>query len=111
MTPYEFAKTSPKDKVKWLSSVSPTNSWASGDDIFCLHCDALFKAEDIACDDEGDPTYPLCHSSTPLDFHHLPWWREDLCKESGDGEQHVWRVEPLHAKLGELRKIPASNAN
>jgi hypothetical protein len=75
MTQSEFAKMESAGRAEWLSQVSPTNVWAFGDDVFCLHCDGLFKAEDVACDNEGDPTCPLCHSSTPLDFHRLPWWR------------------------------------
>jgi hypothetical protein len=113
MTQMEFSRMMPAARAKWLNRVSPTSKWKFGDDVFCLHCDGLFKAEDVACDDEGDPTCPLCHSSTPLDFHHLPWWREDLCKELDaeveTDEQHAWKVEPIHATPGQPRTIPRPN--
>jgi hypothetical protein len=115
MTRTEFSKMTPAARAKWLNKVSPTNKWRLGDDVFCLHCDALFKAEDVACDDEGDPTCPLCHSSTPLDFHHMPWWREDLCKqldaELETDEQHAWKVEPIHATPGQPFRVPRQDAN
>ena len=111
MTQSEFATMKPAARAKWLNRVSPTHKWAPGDDVFCLHCDGLFKTEDVACDAEGDPTCPLCHSSTPMDFHHLPRWREDLCKEVDSDEQQTWRVEPIHATPGEPRRIPRPDAN
>jgi hypothetical protein len=110
MTQKRFSNMKPEAKARWLNEVSPTDSWAPGDDVFCLHCDAVFKAEDVACDDEGDPTCPVCHSSTPLDFHHLPWWREDLCKEVDTDEQHSWKVDPIHATPGKPSIIPRPDA-
>jgi hypothetical protein len=109
MTQKQFSKMDSSAKAKWLNRVSPTSKWALGDDVFCLHCDAVFKAEDVACDEEGDPTCPICHSSTPLDFHHLPWWREDLCKEVDTDEQHAWKVDPIRATPGQPRTIPKPN--
>ena len=106
MTGKQFSKMDASAKAKWLNRVSPTSKWALGDDVFCLHCDAVFKAEDVACDEEGDPTCPICHSSTPLDFHYLPWWREDLCKSVDTDEQHAWKVEPIHATPGQPHRIP-----
>jgi hypothetical protein len=108
MTQKEFATMLPKARAEWLNKVSPTGTWKFGDDIFCLQCDAVFKAEDVACDPEGDPTCPLCHSSTPLDFHNLPWWRDDLTKEVDDEEQqqHAWKVEPITATPSKPRVIP-----
>lgn len=105
MTQNEFKTLKPDARAKWLNEVSPTNSWAFKDDVFCHHCDGLFKAEDVACDKDGDPTCPLCYASTPLDFHKLPWWREDLCNEPDGDEGYTWKVEPLHAISGQPRRI------
>src|ERR1019366_6789504 len=105
MNQSQFSKMDPAAKVKWLTRVSPTNRWALGDDVFCLHCDGVFKAEDVACDEEGDPTCPVCHSSTLLDFGHLPWWREDLCDQVDTEEQHVWKVTPIQATPGQPYKL------
>ena len=80
-----------------------------GDDVYCLHCDAVFKAEDVACDDVGDPTCPLCISSTPLDFAEIPWWREDLVGQTADEKDVInqWCVEPIHAEAGKPTHLPA----
>ncbi|HZV36803.1 MAG TPA: hypothetical protein VFB72_19655 [Verrucomicrobiae bacterium] len=111
MTKSEFAKLAPSHRVNWLDDVSPTQSWKLGDDVFCLHCDAIFKAEDVACDTDGDPTCPACQSSTPLDFHHMPWWREDLCQEVDSDEQYAWKGKPLHATPGKPDRLPKSEKN
>ena len=78
MTQERFAQMSAAERAVWLDRVSPTSRWVMGDDVFCLHCDGVFKAEEVACDNEGDPMCPLCQSGTPLDFAHFPWWRGDL---------------------------------
>ena len=103
MTPAQFLDLTPAEKAEWLDEVSPTGSWALRDDVFCLHCDAVFKAEDVACDDEGDPTCPVCRTSTPLDFHRLPWWREDLIDETDDGRK--WKGQTITAMPGNPRQI------
>jgi hypothetical protein len=115
MTQKKFAGLTPAQRVAWLDRVSPTNSWAPNDDVFCLHCDAVFKAEDVACDEEGDPTCPLCRSSTPLDFDPLPWWREDLTRsaESEDDyeSKHEWIGTPITAEPGKPRLLPERGMN
>lgn len=79
--------------------------------FFCLHCDGVWKAEDVACDDEGDPTCPVCSNSTPLDFHDLPWWRKDLVKEIDGDAQYEWHRQPIQAEAGKPGKLPTPNAN
>ena len=101
----------PAKRAAWLNRVSPKDRWAKGDDVFCLHCDGVFKAEDVACDRDGDPTCPVCQSSTPLDFAHLPWWREDLTKEVDGEEQHEWAVKPIVAEAGRPRILPKVDHN
>ena len=100
-------------RVKWLNERDPINQWSVGDDVYCLHCDGVFKAEDVGCDDEADPTCPVCKSSTPLDFAHLPWWREDLVEQTpGECEMiNKWRVEPITAESGKPKVLPAKNTN
>lgn len=55
--------------------------------------EAVSRAEDVACE-----PCPLCHA-TPLDFHHLPWWREDLTKFADDADgyetNYAWRIRPI----------------
>jgi hypothetical protein len=107
MTQSELFGMLPSERAKWLTSVSPTSTWEEGDNVFCLHCDGVFKAEDVACDPEGDPTCPVCRASTPLDFHYIPWWRSDLVKE-GDGElDWEWRGTPIVAIEGKPMNLPA----
>jgi hypothetical protein len=97
-----------KERVEWLNERDPLRQWSVGDDVFCLHCDGVFKAEDVACDHEGDPTCPLCNSSTPLDFAEIPWWREDLVKQRPDNYRMVntWRVKPVQAIAGKPGHLP-----
>ncbi len=106
MTLIEFSRMDAVSKATWLDSVSPTSSWSLGDDVFCLQCDGIFKAEDVACDSEGDPTCPICKSSTPLDFHHIPWWRDDLVGEDSDGGR-FWNGKPVTATPGKPSRLPA----
>jgi hypothetical protein len=98
-----------EEKIAWLNEHDPLHEWAMGDDVYCLHCDAVFKAEDVACDDVGDPTCPLCISSTPLDFAEIPWWREDLVGQTADEKDVInqWCVEPIHAEAGKPTHLPA----
>jgi len=109
----------PQKRVEWLDSVSPTGRWKFGDDVFCLHCDGIWKAEDITCDHEGDPTCPVCSGSSPIDFHHLPWWRDDLVaekeeygEEDAEGDRRFkWIRTPLEATAGQPRKLPSVSNN
>jgi hypothetical protein len=64
------------ERIEWLNARDPLHQWKVGQDVYCLHCDGVFKAEAVAVDGEGDPCCPLCLGATPLDFHPAPWWRE-----------------------------------
>ena len=75
MTQQELLQLRPAERAAWLDECSITHSWADGDTVFCLHCDGEFQAAQVHCDQEGDPTCPLCHAATPLDFAPTPWWR------------------------------------
>lgn len=101
----ELRSMTPEDRVAWLGSRSITGGWTVGEDVFCLHCDGVWKAEDVSCDLQGDPTCPVCRSSTPLDFHGLPWWREDLVREDDD-TQYVWGVTPIRGEVGKPMTLP-----
>ncbi len=57
-----------EEKVSWLNEQDALRRWSVGEDVLCLLCKGVFKAEDVASDFVGDPTCPLCISSTPLDF-------------------------------------------
>jgi hypothetical protein len=93
-----------KERIEWLNARDPLHQWKVGQDVYCLHCEAVFKAEDIGEDAEGLLGCPLC-GATPLDLHSEPWWREDLTEEK---LEHVWRVEPIRATPGQPRKLPPS---
>jgi hypothetical protein len=97
-----------KERVDWLNKRDPLHQWSVDDDIFCLHCDGIFKAQDVAQDIEADPTCPVCHTSSPIDFREIPWWREDLVEQSADHEGvfNEWRVEPIHAEAGKPCRLP-----
>jgi hypothetical protein len=97
-----------EETVAWLNERDPLRQWSAGDDVYCLHCDGVFKAEDVACDHEGDPTCPLCISSTPLDFDEIPWWREDLVDQTADEKEihNQWRVKPICAEPGKPGRLP-----
>jgi hypothetical protein len=105
MTNDQLQTMSPQQRAEWLDSVSPISSFRLGQDVFCMHCDGVFKAEDVSCDNEGDPTCPCCKSSTPLDFHGAPWWREDLMDEDDEGIR-TWRVKTIKAEAGRPRQLP-----
>lgn len=111
MTQEELKKLSPKERANWLHERRAFGHWAEGDDVFCLHCDGVFKAEDVDCDPEGDPTCPVCHTSTPLDFDHLPWWRGDLTKGPNAEAGYVWSVTPIRATPGEPGRLPRADRN
>ena len=78
-----------EERVSWLNENDRLRRWSVGEDVFCLHCHGVFKAEDVACDYVGDPTCPLCISSTPLDFAKIP------CR----------RVEPARAVAGKPGRL------
>lgn len=61
-----------QEKVSWYTERDPFYEWVVGQDVYCLHCDAVFKAEDIGVDSEDLPECPLC-GATPLDLHPVPW--------------------------------------
>ena len=61
------------ERVEWLNERDPLHQWAVGDDIFCLHCDGVFKAQDVAHGDEDLPVCPVCRDGNPLDFADIPW--------------------------------------
>jgi hypothetical protein len=92
-------------RIEWLNARDPLNKWAVGDDVYCLHCDAVFKAEDVGEDTDGLPECPLC-TATSLDFHTLPWWREDLVDETSGRALYKWRVPRIRATPGQPRELP-----
>lgn len=94
-----------KDRVEWFNVRDPLNKWKVGQDVYCLHCEAVFKAEDIGVDSDGLPECPSC-GATPLDLHHVPWWREDLTNDSKQ-----WLVPPIRAVAGRVGKLPAAPWN
>ena len=97
-----------EEKISWLNERDPLRQWSVGDDVFCLHCDGVFKAEDVASDFEGDPTCPVCISSTPLDFAEIPWWRDDLVSEKWNKNDitRKWRNKPMRAVAGKPGRLP-----
>lgn len=96
-----------KDRVDWLNVRMPWQKWEVGQDIYCLHCDAVFKAEDVGEDHEGLPECPLC-DATPLDFHDKPFWREDLVEQAVVRGRlvNIWKAEPILATPGQPRQLP-----
>ncbi len=71
-----------------------------------MHCDGVFKAQDVFEDEDSDPNCPVCKRSSPIDFHPLPWWREDLTAEVSGPQQHIWRVSPIVATPGKPSVLP-----
>jgi hypothetical protein len=57
-----------EEKVSWLNEHDPRGKWAVGDDVQCRCCGGVFKAERTASDFVGEPTCPICITSTPADF-------------------------------------------
>lgn len=94
-----------KQTIEWLNKRDPIHQWSVDDDVFCLHCDGVFKAEDVARDRDGDPTCAVCKGATPLDFHHAPWWREDLMDEDNDGCH--WIGEPIRGLARQPKSLQA----
>lgn len=96
-----------KERVRWLNARDPLHQWKVGQDVYCLHCEAVFKAEDVGEAADGLPECPLC-DATPLDFHEQPFWREDLVGEKivRGRAIYIWRVEPICAVLGQPRTLP-----
>lgn len=73
------------------------------DDVFCLHCDGVFKAQDVVGFADDWPNCPVCQSSSPIDFAGIPWWRDDLVGQTAneDGFVYRWLVRPIDAVFGE----------
>jgi hypothetical protein len=96
-----------KDRVRWLNARDPLHKWSVGQDVYCLHCEAVFKAEDVGEDFDNLPECPLC-KATPLDFFTEPFWREDLIDQKVVGDRFVntWRVPPICAVPGQPRVLP-----
>lgn len=94
--------------VQWLNERDPLNEWSVDDDLFCLHCDGVFKAQDVFRDKNGDPNCPVCKNSSPLDFHSIPWWREDLTSatEGEDEFGYEWKGTPITAESGKPKSLP-----
>ncbi len=76
-----------EEKVSWLNEHDAVRRWSVGEDVLCLLCNGVFKAEDVASDFVGDPTCPLCISSTALDFAEV--------------------VKPVRAVAGKLGRLAA----
>lgn len=99
--------TNEEKKVQWLNDRDPLNKWSVGEDVYCLHCDGVFKAEDVGKDTDGLPECPRC-GATPLDFAGAPWWREDLVEEK---THYSWLVQPIRATPGQPGQLPPSSTN
>jgi hypothetical protein len=97
-----------KETVKWLNECDPIHTWKVAEDVFCMHCECVFKAEDVIEDDEGDPNCPMCRHSSPIDFHKEPWWRPDLTEQSATKYRvkSTWIVEPIRATPGQPTPLP-----
>lgn len=63
-----------QERVAWFNSVDPLHAWYVGQDVYCLHCEGSFKAEDVEEDSDGLACCPGfgCNGS-PLDFSPDPW--------------------------------------
>jgi hypothetical protein len=109
MTTTELMALAPTARAAWLSFHSPLNNWRAGQDVFCFHCDGVWKSEDVACNESGDPTCPVCLDSSPLGFSPLPWWRADLVVERYGLPQFQWASEAVTAEPGKPRTLPAPN--
>jgi hypothetical protein len=69
-----------EQKVDWLNERDPFHQWAVGDDIYCFHCEKIFKAENVVRDKYHDPNCPHCVGSSPMDFigRGSTLWPDDL---------------------------------
>ena len=96
------------ETVTWLNERELFNEWSLNDDVYCLHCDGVFKAQDVARGRGDCPTCPVCRSSTPIDFAGIPWWREDLIDEkvTKSGFVRRWRIKPVQAMAGKPVRLP-----
>ena len=94
------------ERVRWLNARDPLHKWKVGQDIYCLHCDGIFKAQDVFEDEEGNPNCPVCKRSSPIDFFPLPWWRDDLTIECGGPQKWMWRVAQIAANPGKPSVLP-----
>jgi hypothetical protein len=101
------------EKVNWLNERDPFREWSVDDDVFCLHCDGVFKVQDVVRAADGCPICPVCMNSTPIDFAEIPWWREDLVEQTAndDGLVNRWLVKPIHAVTGKPGNLPARANN
>jgi hypothetical protein len=95
-----------QERIEWLNARDPLHQWKNGQDIYCFHCEAVFKAEDVG-EDGDDPCCPRCEGATPIDFFHLPWWREDLTLEASGSHRYIWLVNPIVATPGNPHLLPA----
>jgi hypothetical protein len=95
-----------EQRVRWFNARDPLHKWTVGQDVYCLHCDGIFKAQDVFEDEEGDPNCPVCKRSSPIDFHPIPWWREDLTDEVTPAQRFIWRVAPIQAAPGKPSVLP-----
>ena len=95
--------TDAEKRVQWFSKRDPFRTWSVGEDVYCLHCDGVFKAEDIGEDTDGLPECPRC-GATPLDLAEAPWWREDLISEEA---RYKWLVQPIRATPGQPAQLPS----
>jgi hypothetical protein len=100
-----------KEKVRWFNARDPLNKWSVGKDVYCLQCDAIFKAQDVIEDIEGDPNCPLCLQSSPVNFFKEPWWRPDLIEQSATKYRmtNTWIVKPIRATAGKPTWLPPRN--
>jgi hypothetical protein len=112
MTQQQLSELSAAKRVAWLNSEDPFHQWAVGQGVFCLHCDGVFRAEDVACDDCHRVVCPVCRDGMPHDFGEIPWWREDMVKVIGDGDAfhgwplYRWSGEPITAESGKPKALP-----
>jgi len=109
MTPEKLSGMSTAERIEWYNSVNPFRSVKVGDDVFCLHCNGYFKAEDVACDRRGLALCPGCHDGNPADFASMPWWRDDLTEPDGqdeEGSKVKWIGLALHAESGVVKYLP-----
>ncbi len=102
---YRLEFMTAEQKIEWLNDSDPFHVWAVNNDVFCLHCDGVFKAQDVACDGNDEPTCPVCKGSSVVDFHGVPWWREDLTAEGDEG--YEWRMVPIIAMAARPTRLPS----
>jgi hypothetical protein len=60
-----------EEKVSWLNAHARPRRWKVGEDVRCLLCGAVFKAERTISDFVGEPTCPYCIASTAADFEKV----------------------------------------